>query len=162
MAERYGDHPAVVAWQTDNEYGCHDSAVSYSPAARDAFRYWLAARYGEVSALNRAWGNVFWSMEYRSFAEIDLPNLTVTEANPSHWLDFRRFSSDQVASFNRMQVEILRDASPGRDIVHNFMGFFTQFDHHAVGRDLDVDSWDSIDDMLGVPEKPESDFVTKP
>lgn len=143
MAERYGDHPAVVAWQTDNEYGCHDSAVSYSPAARDAFRYWLAARYGEVSALNRAWGNVFWSMEYRSFAEIDLPNLTVTEANPAHWLDFRRFSSDQVVTFNRMQVEILRDASPGRDIVHNFMGFFTQFDHHAVGDDLDVASWDS-------------------
>ena len=82
-------------------------------------------------------------MEYRSFAEIDLPNLTVTEANPAHWLDFRRFSSDQVAIFNRLQVEILRDASPGRDIVHNFMGFFTQFDHHAVGRDLDVASWDS-------------------
>ena len=143
MADRYGDHSAVIAWQTDNEYGCHDSAVSYSPAARDAFRYWLAAKYGEIAVLNHAWGNVFWSMEYRSFAEIDLPNLTVTEANPAHWLDFRRFSSDQVASFNRMQVEILRDASPGRDIVHNFMGFFTQFDHHAVGRDLDVASWDS-------------------
>ena len=143
MADRYGEHPAIVAWQTDNEYGCHDSAVSYSPAAREAFRYWLAAKYGKVSALNEAWGNVFWSMEYRSFAEIDLPNLTVTEANPAHWLDFRRFSSDQVVTFNRIQVDILRAASPGRDIVHNFMGFFTQFDHHAVGRDLDVASWDS-------------------
>lgn len=143
MADRYGTHPAIVAWQTDNEYGCHDSAVSYSPAARDAFRYWLAAKYGEVSALNRAWGNVFWSMEYRSFAEVDLPNLTVTEANPAHWLDFRRFSSDQVVAFNRIQADILRAASPDRDIVHNFMGFFTQFDHHAVGRDLDVASWDS-------------------
>jgi len=37
----------------------------------------------------------------------------------------------------------LRAASPGRDIVHNFMGFFTQFDHYAVGHDLDVASWDS-------------------
>lgn len=143
MADRYGTHPAIVAWQTDNEYGCHDSAVSYSPAARAAFRYWLAAKYGEVARLNEAWGNVFWSMEYRSFAEIDLPNLTVTEANPAHWLDFRRFSSDQVVAFNRIQADILRAASPDRDIVHNFMGFFTQFDHHAVGRDLDVASWDS-------------------
>ncbi len=143
LAERYGEHPAIVAWQTDNEYGCHDTAVSYSAAARDKFRYWLAAKYGEVSALNAAWGNVFWSMEYRSFAEIDLPNLTVTEANPAHWLDFRRFSSDQVVRFNRRQVEILREASLGRDLMHNYMGFFTQFDHHAVAADLDVASWDS-------------------
>ncbi|MGL5838569.1 MAG: beta-galactosidase, partial [Sphingorhabdus sp.] len=143
MAERYGGHPAIVAWQTDNEYGCHDTAVSYSAAARDAFRCWLAAKYGEVAALNSAWGNVFWSMEYRSFAEIDLPNLTVTEANPAHWLDFRGFSSDQVVRFNRRQVEIIRAHSPGRDVVHNYMGFFTQFDHHAVAADLDVASWDS-------------------
>ncbi len=143
MARRYGEHPGIVAWQTDNEYGCHDTAISYSIAAHDAFRHWLTAKYGEVALLNQAWGNVFWSMEYRSFAEIDLPNLTVTEANPAHWLDFRRFSSDQVVRFNRRQTEILRAHSPARDIVHNFMGFFTQFDHHAVGRDLDVASWDS-------------------
>ena len=143
MAQRYGEHPAVVAWQTDNEYGCHDTAVSYSDAARDAFRGWLGAKYHDVSKLNAAWGNVFWSMEYRSFAEIGLPNLTVTEPNPAHVLDFRRFASDEVVSFNRLQCDILRKRSPGRDIVHNFMGFFTQFDHHAVARDLDVITWDS-------------------
>ncbi len=143
MAERYGAHPAVVAWQTDNEYGCHDTAISWSPAARDAFRVWLADKYGDVAALNTAWGNVFWSMEYRDFAEIELPNLTVTVPNPAHELDFRRFSSDQVVHFNRRQVEILRRHSPGRDVVHNFMGFFTQFDHHAVSADLDVAGWDS-------------------
>ncbi len=143
MADRYGAHPDIVAWQTDNEYGCHDSAVSYSEAACAGFRQWLAGRYGDIGALNTAWGNVFWSMEYRDFSEIDLPNLAVTEPNPAHVLDFRRFSSDQVVAFNRAQCDILRAASPGRDIVHNFMGFFTQFDHHAVGRDLDVASWDS-------------------
>lgn len=143
MAARYGQHPAVAAWQTDNEYGCHDTAWSWSDAARDGFRRWLTAKYGDVAALNAAWGNVFWSMEYRSFGEIDLPNLTVTVPNPAHELDFRRFSSDQVAAFNRRQVAILRRLSPGRDVVHNFMGFFTQFDHHAVGADLDVASWDS-------------------
>ncbi len=143
MAQRYGAHPAVVAWQTDNEYGCHDTAISWSPAARVAFRVWLADKYGDIAALNTAWGNVFWSMEYRDFVEIDLPNLTVTVPNPAHELDFRRFSSDQVAAFNRRQVEILRRHSPGRDVVHNFMGFFTQFDHHAVAADLDVVGWDS-------------------
>ncbi len=143
VADRYGQNPAVVAWQTDNEYGCHDTTLSYSDAARDAFRDWLTAKYGDTAALNAAWGNVFWSMEYRSFSEIELPNLTVTEPNPAHFLDFRRFASDEVASFNRLQAVILRAASPGRDIVHNFMGFYNEFDHHDVSADLDVASWDS-------------------
>lgn len=158
IAQRYGDHPAVTAWQTDNEYGCHDTVLSYSDAATTAFRLWLRARYADIEAVNSAWGNVFWSMEYRSFAEIDLPNLTVTEPNPAHMLDYRRFASDEVVNFNRKQVEILRAASPGRDIVHNFMGFFTQFDHHAVSQDLDVAGWDSY--PLGFLEQfwfPESD-----
>ncbi len=143
LAERYGKHPAIVAWQTDNEYGCHDTAISYSDAAAAGFRQWLIAKYGAIDALNAAWGNVFWSMDYSCFAQIDPPNLTVTEPNPAHVLDWRRFSSDQVVAFNRIQVDILRARSPGRDIVHNYMGFFTQFDHHAVSRDLDVASWDS-------------------
>jgi beta-galactosidase len=143
LAERYGRHPALAMWQTDNEYGCHDTVLSFSTAAASAFRGWLAARYGTPKALNEAWGNVFWSMEYRSFAEVDPPHLTVTEANPAHWLDYRRFASDQVASFNREQVDILRAHSPGTPITHNFMGFFTEFDHHDVGRDIDVATWDS-------------------
>ncbi|MCZ8326361.1 MAG: beta-galactosidase [Sphingomonadaceae bacterium] len=143
VAERYGQHPAVVAWQTDNEYGCHDTVLSFSKAAAAGFRQWLAQRYGTVAALNAAWGNVFWSMDYGAFDEVDLPNLTVTEANPAHWLAFRRYSSDQVAAFNRAQVEVLREFSPGRDVVHNYMGFFTEFDHHAVAADLDVVGWDS-------------------
>lgn len=143
VAERYGKHPAVAAWQTDNEYDCHDTAVSYSPNARLAFRIWLKDRYGTVSELNRAWGAVFWSQEYRSFEEVDPPFQTVTEANPSHRLDYRRFSSDEVVRFNRAQTEILRELSPGRDILHNFMGASTAFDHFEVAKDLDAASWDS-------------------
>lgn len=143
MAQRYGAHPAVVAWQTDNEYGCHFTVLSYSASARAGFRRWLAQRYGSVAALNAAWGTVFWSQEYRSFDEIDPPVGTVTEAHPAHRLDYRRFASDEVVAFNRAQVEILRQHSPGRDVLHNFMGFFTEFDHHDVARDLDVATWDS-------------------
>lgn len=142
MAERYGRNPHVAAWQTDNEYACHATTLSYSEAARTAFQDWLAQKYQSPDALNRAWGNVFWSMEYRDFGEIGLPNLTVCEPNPSHVMDFRRFASEQVVSFNRLQVDIIRKHSAA-PIAHNFMGAITEFDHWAVGADLDIASWDS-------------------
>ncbi|MEM9014544.1 MAG: beta-galactosidase [Pseudomonadota bacterium] len=143
MAERYGAHDAVVAWQTDNEYGCHDTVRSYSEAARDAFREYARQRYSTIDALNEAWGCSFWSQRYRDFSEIELPNLTVTEPNPAHVLAFFRFSSDQVVSYNKLQTDILRRLSPGRDLLHNFMGFFFDFDHFDVSEDLDAVGWDS-------------------
>ena len=143
MARRYGEHPALVGWQTDNEYGCHDTILSFSPTDLAAFRDWLRRRYQDPRALNEAWGNRFWSMEIGEFGQISLPNLTVTEANPAAWLDFWRFTSEQVVAFNRRQVEIIRAWSPGRWITHNFMGLFHDFDHWAVGADLDLASWDS-------------------
>ncbi|MEL6957131.1 MAG: beta-galactosidase, partial [Pseudomonadota bacterium] len=143
LAERYGEHPVITAWQTDNEYGCHDTVRSYSPEAARAFRAWLEDKFGSIDALNAAWGTVFWSQEYSSFEQVDLPNLTVTEPNPSHVLDFYRFSSDQVVAFNAVQAGILRAHSPGRDIVHNAMGFYFDFDHFDLARDLDVLGWDS-------------------
>lgn len=153
LAQRYGENPHVAAWQTDNEYGCHDTTISYSAAAQQAFRDWLGMRYGDIAALNKAWGNVFWSMEYDSFDQIDLPNLTVTEPNPAHTLAFRRFSSDQVVAFNRVQVDILR-AHTAAPVAHNYMGRTTDFDHFKVGSDLDIASWDSypigfLEDRVG-------------
>lgn len=142
MAERYGPNPNVAAWQTDNEYGCHDTTLSYSTAATQAFRDWLAQRYQSPQALNRAWGNVFWSMDYASFDEIDLPNLTVTEANPAHVMAFRRFASDEVVSFNRAQADIIRKHSTA-PIAHNYMGQVTDFDHFSVAADLDIAAWDA-------------------
>lgn len=154
LADRYGGE--VDAWQTDNEYGCHDTTLSYSDAAREAFRRWLARRYNGIEALNAAWGNVFWSMDYDGFEQIDLPNLTVTEPNPAHTLAFRRFSSDQVRAFNRLQVEIIRARSDS-PIAHNYMGKVTDFDHFDVGEDLDIASWDSyplgfLEDRAGAGE----------
>ncbi|MGB0799430.1 MAG: beta-galactosidase, partial [Planktomarina sp.] len=142
LAERYGKNPHVAAWQTDNEYDCHDTVISYSPNAKTAFQDWCAQRYQSTDALNRAWGNIFWSMDYDRFDQIDLPNLTVTEPNPSHVLAFRRFSSDQVVRFNAVQCEEIRKYSTA-PIIHNFMGRITSFDHYDVGADLDISSWDS-------------------
>ena len=96
MVRRYGANPFVHAWQTDNEYGDHDTIHSYSDEALYAFREWLAARYGTIEEMNRAWGTSFWSMHYNGFDEVDLPNNLVEEPSPTHLVDYFRFSSDQV------------------------------------------------------------------
>ncbi len=157
LGMRYGRDARVQAWQIDNEYGCHDTILSYSDAARQAFQHWLQARYGGIDALNTAWGNVFWSMEYSRFEEIDLPNLTVTQANPSHEWAFRRFSSDQVVAFHEAQVAALRPHTSA-PLLHNYMGRVLDFDHFDVGASIEIASWDSYpigflsDRLEGTPD----------
>jgi len=151
LAREFGTHDAVAGWQTDNEYGCHSTVLSWGEADLKAFRNWLRLRYQTQERLNEAWGNVFWSMDVNSFDEIALPHLTVTEANPAARLDFWRFSSEQVAAYNAAQVAILRKNSPGRFVTHNFMGFSLDFDHFALAETLDLASWDSY--PLGFVER---------
>lgn len=143
LAQRYAGYPAIQFWQVDNEYGCHQTTLSFSITALCEFRYWLEQRYADILALNEAWGNVFWSMEYGGFDEIELPNLTVTEANPAHWHDFRRYASEQVRIFNKALVEAIREYDSDTPVLHNYMGRVTDFDHFALGEDLDAASWDS-------------------
>ncbi|MCX6127657.1 MAG: beta-galactosidase [Proteobacteria bacterium] len=159
MAQKFGKHPALVAWQIDNEYGCHDTIMSYTKAALLGFQNWCRRRYSKIETLNSDWGNVFWSMEYEDFDAIELPNLAVTELNPAHRLAFWRYSSEQVVVFNRLQADILRKFSPNIPLVHNYMGFFTQFDHFDVGKDLDIASWDSY--PLGFLDQSWADATTK-
>ena len=110
LAKRYGNNKTVAAWQTDNEFRCHDTTLSYSQAAKNEFQDWLRKLYRSeennndvnIEALNKDWDNVFWSMSYSNFSDIDLPNKTVTEPNPAHVMAFRKFSSDQVIKFNNI------------------------------------------------------------
>lgn len=143
IAGRYGQHPAVVGWQTDNEFADHDTGRSWGEAALLPFRAWLRERYGTLAALNDAWGAVFWSQRYTAWDEIGLPNALPADANPSHLLDFYRHRSQVLAEFQAEQVAILRRLSPGRWITHNFMRFEDGFDHYQVAQGLDFASWDS-------------------
>ncbi|MDP5133161.1 MAG: beta-galactosidase [Paraglaciecola sp.] len=144
LGQRYGKHPAICGWQTDNEIACHDTTHSYSTNARSAFQQWCRQQYGDVSNLNTAWGNVFWSMEYQNFEQIELPYLAVTETNPSHNLAYRRFSSDQVIRFHNAMIAILRQHAPDRFITHNFIPMSdTQTDNAMLAKELDFVSYDN-------------------
>ncbi|MEM9208050.1 MAG: beta-galactosidase [Pseudomonadota bacterium] len=144
MLERYSNRAEIIGWQTDNEFGCHDTTWSYGSDVESAFAAWLQARYGAIESLNEAWGTRFWSQTYAEFTDIALPGRAVTEENPAHRLAFRRFASDSVRSFNAAQCRTIRSSvSSDTWITHNFMGNFTDFDHFDVAQELDIATWDS-------------------
>ena len=120
MASRYGDHPALAAWHVSNELGCHN-LYDYSDDAAAAFQVWLSARYGDLDGLNHAWGTAFWSQRYSDWGQVLPPRLTPTIPNPTHQLDFKRFSSDALKDYLRAEREVLVRLTPDVPVTTNFM-----------------------------------------
>ncbi len=153
MAAHYQNNPNIIAWQIDNEFGCHNSTRCYCESCRKAFSIYLKERYESIDALNKTWGNVFWSLDYDCFDDIILPGYNACEAenfptfahNPSLDLEFRRFSSDSWVSYQKMQIEILKKYT-SLPITHNLMGHFSDIDYYNLAKDLDFVSWDNYPD----------------
>ncbi|HZU86641.1 MAG TPA: beta-galactosidase, partial [Anaerolineaceae bacterium] len=142
MGERYGAHPALVAWQIDNEFDCHNTARCYCPRCAAAFRVWLQRRYGTLAALNEAWGAAFWSQTYSDWEQIEIPSNPVADANCSQALDFIRFSSDSVVAYQQLQLDLLRKLTDRR-ICTNLMGDLPYINYYDLGKNLDFIAWDS-------------------
>ncbi|GAB2570053.1 beta-galactosidase [Paractinoplanes abujensis] len=138
VAQRYGRHPALALWHVSNELGCHN-ALCYCEASAEAFRVWLAARYGTTEALNKAWGTAFWSQRYDSFDEIQPPRLALSVRNPAHLVDFQRFSSDALLDHYRAEAAVLRRFSAA-PITTNFMvtAHIRNQDYWSWAADMDV------------------------
>ena len=144
LAERYGHHPAVVGWQIDNEFGCHDTVYCYCDSCAAAFRDWLRARYQTLDALNAAWGTVFWSQTYTAWEQIPLPHRAPAYPNPSHALDYIRFASDAVVAYQQRQLDILRaHIAPTHFVTHNLLGKYPEINGYDLARPLDFICWDS-------------------
>ena len=141
LAERLGDHPGVVMWHIGNEYGCH-TAECFCPACAQAFRAWLAGRYGDVERLNAAWGTDFWSQRYTSLEQVCPPAAMPTFHNPAQLLDWRRFSDHQLRSLMEAEARILR-AHSSLPVTTNFMGDFPATDYWRWAEALDIISDDS-------------------
>lgn len=148
QAAHYAGNGAIVAWQIDNEFGCHDTTVCYCDHCRASFAAWLEGRYNDVDALNAAWGTVFWSQTYRRFDEVVLPAFSAVEQperfthNPGLLLDYQRFSSDSVVDYQKLQIDVIRSHTDA-PITHNFMGHFNDIDYYDLAADLEFVSWDN-------------------
>ena len=151
LATRYASHPALAMWHVGNEFGCHVPAC-YCDVSAEAFRVWLQERYGDLDALNRAWGTDFWSQRYSDWDEILPPRRTPTWPNPSQQLDFMRFSSDELLACYELEHAILNRHSPGVPVTTNFMRFFKPLDYWKWAEREDVVS----DDVYQDPADPEA------
>ncbi len=142
LAEHYGQHPAVIGWQIDNELNC-EIDVFYSEADQVAFREWLEAKYSTLDDLNRAWGTVFWNQTYTDWAQVSLTGPTPSASpNPHQALDEKRFFSDSAISFACLQSNILRELAPKQWVTTN--GLFGHLDSHTLTEEaLDFISYDS-------------------
>jgi beta-galactosidase len=144
MAEHYKDHPNVIGWQTDNEFGGTDCRCD---RCRARFQDWLRRKYGTLDELNRAWGTHFWGLKVQTWDEITIPDSREGEwaiSSPSASLDWMRYTSWLNVDFQAEQVRIIRDLCPDHQFVtHNFMGLFQNMDYYELAKDLDFVSWDN-------------------
>jgi beta-galactosidase len=118
MAARYAKDERVWAWQLDNEMWCHLGEL-YGDSARGAFQRWLGRRYGDIAALNDAWGLVFWSNQLDHFGQADLPGPTTAYLNHHQCADYRHFLSDLAIEFIARQRELIVAADPAAQVLHN-------------------------------------------
>lgn len=120
MALRYGNHPALRLWHVSNEIG-NENARCYSEETGRAWQAWLAAEYGEVAAVNQAWGTAFWGHTYTSFDQIQPPRHIRTSHNPGLLFDFERFTSDALLGHYIAERDVLREVTPDIPVTTNFM-----------------------------------------
>lgn len=151
LVKAVGSHPAIEMFHMHNEYACH-VPYCYCDNHEVAFRSWLERRYGSVEELNDAWGATFWGQRYGSFDEVSPPRRAPTVVNPSHQLDWRRFSNDCFLEQMQEELGLLRAARPELPVTTNFMGFFKPLDYFEWARSLDVVSTDNYPD----PSEPAS------
>lgn len=141
FALAFTGHPALAAWQIDNEM----SGFDYGPEARRRFHAWLERTYGTVAEMNRAWSLDLWSQVYDRFDQVPLVlasvgSIEVPERNhPSLILAIARFQNEEWSAYIADQCAAIRAVAEERGvapkaITTNMTGTF-QMDwksHNAV------------------------------
>ena len=139
LAERYQDHPALLAWHISNEY----SGECHCELCRAAFIAWLKEKYGTLDVLNQTWWTAFWSHTYTDWSQIEPPSPIGETAVHGLNLDWKRFTTDQTIDFMLDEIAPLREYTPEIPVTTNFMGTFPGLNYWKMASHLDVISWDS-------------------
>lgn len=138
LAQKFGKNPHVVAWQIGNEY----TEDSFDDESRRSFHAWLEKKYRSLDELNKHWVTAYWSQTYSEWSQVPM---TTGRANPGLLLDYKRFVTDTWRSFQRNQLDVLREhVEPRQLITTNLggLGWANRFNRQQIAADLDIISWD--------------------
>lgn len=139
MAKALGDHPALIAWQIDNEMKAH-VAEDFSDAAVAQWHVWLKKRFGTIKRLNKAWGTHMWSQYYLKFEQVPAPRKTPFLHSASLSTAYRVYSRQSIVNFMIGQREVIRRYSK-QPITHNDNPAFN-IDHEGSMAALDFAAFD--------------------
>ena len=139
LAQRFGHNPNVIGWQIGNEY----TEDSFDAESRRRWHEWLQHRYGSLDALNQHWMTAYWSQTYSAWEQIPMG---IGRGNPGLLLDYKRFVTDEWRSFQRNQLDVIRQFADQRQFVTTNLGglgWADRFNRTDIAADLDLISWDT-------------------
>ncbi|HSI73325.1 MAG TPA: beta-galactosidase [Fimbriimonas sp.] len=139
IATRYKDHPALLLWHINNEYGTY----CYCDRCAHEFRHWLQHRYEDLDDLNRRWYTSFWGHMFSSWDQIEPPTFNGERSMQALRLDYYRFQSESLLNCFKAEAAVLREVTPEVQITTNLMGHFYPLDYHEWAKEMDVVSWDN-------------------
>ena len=144
LAERYGNHPALIMWHVSNEY----SGECHCELCQENFRDWLKNKYKTIENVNKAWWGPFWSHTYTDWSQIESPSSIGENAVHGLNLDWKRFVTDQTIDFYENEAKPLRELTPNVPITTNFMADtddlipFQSLNYEKFSKHVDILSWD--------------------
>jgi beta-galactosidase len=145
VVEHVRDHPAVFAYQVDNETKAYHTASAH---ARRLFVERLRAKFGTPEMLNQAWNLTYWSQRITSWDEFIVSG---DWTNPSTLLEWRRFQQQLATEFIGWQAGLVRDLRrPGQLITHNFDFHFKRDENAGPNPDVDHFSAAPALDVAGI------------
>ncbi len=118
LSKAFEGNPYIVGIQIDNEPAQEGTGRCTCDTCKHKFREYLAKKYVSIEEFNRRSGSIFWSQEYQSFDQINIPvnsievgaqqQIRAYYENPTIRLEFERFSSSSQIEFQNIQADIIR------------------------------------------------------
>jgi beta-galactosidase len=143
MGRELGQHASLIAWQIDNSLGGNFTESSFNEDTRRDWHGWLEAKYETIERLNELMGLRHWGQVVRSWDEVPMPMAAPAEHNPALLLDWRRFCSDTIVQFAKLQADILHELSPNCPVTTNLRPLLHRFDHFDLAEVIDFISIES-------------------
>lgn len=151
MVNRYKNHPALLAWQVDNEptYPPLDSTTHedfcHCEHTQKKFVDWAKKRYKTIEEANRVWGSRFWTNTFGSWDDITSPKCGIWDAgNPHIFMDWYQFKTDMIHEWLIWEKTLVERLDGKHKTGTN--GFLEicprMLDHDVLADGLDWYGWD--------------------